>query len=466
MGKKQSKWMLVTLATVLASSVVITQPTASANSLNDLKNEQNQLKQKENQLNSTINKKKGDISINQSTQEKILAEIQSLDTKIIGTDKEIDNIIGDINRTTNEIEKLHETIKVLEKKIADRDELIRERLRAVQESGGSVNYLDVLLGASSFADFIDRFSAVNTLMDADRKILEEQATDKKSVEEQKSSVEGKLNRQKQSQNKLVNLKATLDSQKVSKGKLVDKLEAQQALMIEEKGHLEEQHEEVLEFSKDVENKIVSEQARLIEMARQAEIARKKKEAAELERQKAQERERQQAAERERQQRAANQKQTASRETAKTVQQPAATPQRVVSSGTWTRPASGRFSSTFGGRNIGSGNEFHYGSDIANSVGTPVVSAADGIISHAGPMGTYGNVIMVTHSINGEIFTTVYAHLSGINASVGQSVSKGQLVGKMGNTGRSTGSHLHFEIHEGPWNGSRSNAVNPIRYVSF
>ncbi|MGB2993898.1 MAG: peptidoglycan DD-metalloendopeptidase family protein [Paenisporosarcina sp.] len=464
MGKKQSKWMMVTLATVLGSSVFMTQPDASANSLNDLKSEQKQLEQKENQLNSTINKKKGDISKNQNTQEDLLAQIQSLDNKINETDKEIDSILADIKRTNNEIDKLHGTIKVLEKKIADRDELIKERLRAVQESGGSVNYLDVLLGASSFADFIDRFSAVNTLMDADRKILEEQAADKKSLEEQKAEVEEKLAEQKQSRNKLMNLKATLDSQKVSKGKLVDKLEAQQALLIEEKGHLEEEHEEVLKVSKSVENKIVAEQARLIEVARQAEIARKKKEAAERERQAAEERERQAAAERERQN-AANQ--SASRQKSTTVSRPVApAPVVSVSSGTWTRPASGRFSSTFGGRNIGSGNEFHYGSDIANSIGTPIVSAADGIVSHAGPMGTYGNVIMVTHSINGQIFTTVYAHLSAINSSVGQSVSKGQLIGKMGSTGRSTGSHLHFEVHVGPWNSSRSNAVNPIRYVSF
>lgn len=458
MGKKQSKWMMVTLATVLGSSVFMTQPDASANSLNDLKSEQKQLEQKENQLNSTINKKKGDISKNQNTQEDLLAQIQSLDNKIKETDKEIDSILADIKRTNREIDKLHGTIKVLEKKIADRDELIKERLRAVQKSGGSVNYLDVLLGASSFADFIDRFSAVNTLMDADRKILEEQAADKKSLEEQKAEVEEKLAEQKQSRNKLMKLKETLDSQKVSKGKLVDKLEAQQALLIEEKGHLEEEHEEVLKVSKAVENKIVAEQARLIEVARQAEIARKKKEAAERERQAAAERERQNAA-----------SQSASGQKSTTVSRPVASapaPVVSVSSGTWTRPASGRFSSTFGGRNIGSGNEFHYGSDIANSIGTPIVSAADGIVSHAGPMGTYGNVIMVTHSINGQIFTTVYAHLSAINSSVGQSVSKGQLIGKMGSTGRSTGSHLHFEVHVGPWNSSRSNAVNPIRYVSF
>ena len=471
MGKKQSKWMLVTIAAVLGSTVFMTQPDALANSLSDLKNEQNQLEQKKNQLNSTINQKEGDISANQSTQEKILAQIQSLDTKIIETDKEIDNILVDIKRTNAEIDKLHGTIKVLEKKIADRDELIKERLRAVQERGGSVNYLDVLLGANSFADFIDRFSAVNTLMDADRKILEEQAADIELLEEQKASVEEKLAKQKQSKNKLVNLKATLDSQKDSKGKLVDQLEVEQAKLTIEKTNLEHEHSETVEFSKDVENKIVAEQARLIELARQAEIARQEKEAAEQARQVAADLERQKQASLARQKAsaataAASKSRNTNTNTSVSAPAPARTPEPVVSSGTWTRPASGRFSSTYGGRNIGSGNEFHYGSDIANSVGTPVVSAAAGIISHAGPMGTYGNVIMVTHSINGQIFTTVYAHLSAINTSVGQSVSKGQLVGKMGSTGRSTGSHLHFEVHEGPWNGARSNAVNPIRYVSF
>ena len=441
MGKKQSKLMIVALATVLGSSVFMNQPAASANSLNELKSEQKQLEQKENRLNLTIQKKNGDITRNQDSQEDLLSQIQALDSKIIETDNEIDRIKADIKRTNDEIDKLHKTIKVLEKKIADRDELIKERLRAVQESGGSVNYLDVLLGASSFADFIDRFSAVNTLMDADRKILEEQAADKKSLEEQKASVEEKLAKQKQSQNELMNLKATLNSQKVSKGKLVDKLEAQQALLITEKKGLEKEHEETHKVSKEIENKIVAEQSRLIEIARQAEIAQKKK--------------------------AAEERSQRNQQKSTTVSRPSTPgPSVSVSSGTWTRPAAGRFSSTFGGRNIGSGNEFHYGSDIANSVGTPVVSAADGVISHAGEMGTYGNVIMVTHSINGQIFTTVYAHLSGINVGVGQSVSKGQLIGKMGSTGRSTGPHLHFEVHVGPWNSSRSNAVNPINYVSF
>lgn len=451
MRKKQSKWMLASIATVLGCSLFMTQPAALANSLNDLKKEQKQLEQKKNQLNSSINQKAGEISTNQTKQEQLLAQIQTLDHQIIETNNEIDRILGEIKRTNLDIENLHESISLLEQKIADRDELIKQRLRAVQERGGSVNYLDVLLGASSFADFIDRFSAVNTLMDADRKILEEQAADKKSLEEQKVSVEMKLAQQKKSRDKLVNLKINLDATKASKGKLVDQLEAEQMKLKQEKNGLEQEHSEAHEISKEIENKIVIEQARLMELARQAEIARKKKEAAE--------RARQEAAERARQRAKANQNRSS-------ISEPAEHSTPIVSSGTWTRPAAGRFSSTFGARDIGDGYEFHYGSDIANSIGTKILSAADGIVSYAAPMGTYGNVIMVTHSIDGKIFTTVYAHLSAINVSSGQSVAKGQVIGKMGSTGRSTGSHLHFEVHTGPWNGSRTNAVNPIRYVSF
>ena len=138
----------------------------------------------------------------------------------------------------------------------------------------------------------------------------------------------------------------------------------------------------------------------------------------------------------------------------------------VAAGTWTKPANGRLTSPFGWRNIGSGNEFHYGIDIANSSGTTIVAAGDGVVSYASALSSYGNVIMVTHSLDGQVWTTVYAHLSGFSVGVGDVVSKGQKIGSMGSTGRSTGPHLHFEIHNGAWNGKRSNALNPLRYVSI
>lgn len=434
--RKQSKWVLRIIAVATTGALLLTGPSALANSLNDLKSEQKKLEQKKNSINSNIKETEGKINENESKIDKIMAQIQALDSEIIATEQDISKVLNAIKLTTTEIEKLQASIAELERKIEERDKLLKERIRAVQVSGGSVSYIDVLLGANSFIDFIDRFSAVNTLMEADRKILKEQADDKKQLEEQKASLENKLKEHEESKNKLVSLKASLDSQKDSKGDLVDQLEVEQSKLEQQKEVMETEYEEVLNLSQDVQDKIVSEQKRLAEVARKLAEEKKRKEE--------EERKRQEAA------------------------GGSSTSIPNVSSGEWTKPASGRFTSGYGYRvhPIYGTGKMHYGVDFANSTGTPVVSAADGVVSYASPLSTYGNVIMVTHSIDGQTFTSLYAHLSSIKVSVGQVVSKGQIIGAIGTTGNSTGPHLHFEIHVGNWEGMAKNSVNPLRYISM
>ncbi|WP_370627113.1 murein hydrolase activator EnvC [Psychrobacillus sp. INOP01] len=435
--RKQSKWMLRIMAIATTGALLITTPSAFANTLDDLKNEQKQLEQKKNTIDSTIKETKGKIDQNVSKIDQIMAQIKELDTKIINTEAQISEVLNQIKLTTTEIEKLRASINELERKIEERDELLKERIRAVQVSGGSVSYLDVLLGANSFIDFIDRFSAVNTLMEADRTILKEQADDKEKLEEQQASLEKKLQQQEDSKDELVSLKASLDTQKASKGNLVDQLEVEQAKLINQKEVLETEYDEILNLSQETQNKIVAEQKRLAEVARKAAEEKKRKEEEERKRQ-----------------------QAASGGSSSSIPN--------VSAGSWTKPASGRFTSGYGSRThpIHGVVKTHYGIDIANSTGTPVLSAADGVISYAAPLSTYGNVIMVTHSIDGQIFTSLYAHLSSIKVSVGQVVSKGQIIGAIGTTGNSTGPHLHFEIHVGNWEGMAKNSVNPLRYISL
>ncbi|MRB78846.1 peptidoglycan DD-metalloendopeptidase family protein, partial [Bacillus thuringiensis] len=100
------------------------------------------------------------------------------------------------------------------------------------------------------------------------------------------------------------------------------------------------------------------------------------------------------------------------------------------------------SSGFGKRD----GQMHYGLDIAASGNVPVVAAADGIATRSYYSASYGNVVFISHNINGQTYTTVYAHLNSRSVSVGQSVKQGQQIGIMGNTGQSEGQHLHFEIH--------------------
>ena len=434
--RKQAKWKLRVLAVATTGALLFTGPSALANTLNDLKGQQKELEQKKESINSNIKETEGKINQNESKLDQIMAQIQELDKEIVDTEKNISNVLNEIKLTTDEIEKLKASIVELERKIKERDKLLKERIRAVQVSGGSVSYLDVLLGANSFIDFIDRLSAVNTLMEADRSILEKQADDKKQLEEQKGSLEKKLKEQEESKNKLVNLKASLDKQKASKGTLVDQLEAEQAKLQKEKQVMETDYEEILNLSTDIQNKIIVEQKRIAEIARKA----------------AEEKKRKAAKERKRQQSASG----------SSVVIP------EVSSGEWTKPTNGRFTSGYGYRihPIYGKGKMHYGVDLANSTGTAIVSAADGVVSYASPLSTYGNLIMVTHSIDGQTFTSLYAHLSSIKVKVGQEVSKGQLIGGMGATGNVTGTHLHFEIHTGTWEGMTKNSVNPLRYISL
>ncbi|KXG10678.1 Murein DD-endopeptidase MepM [Anoxybacillus sp. P3H1B] len=109
---------------------------------------------------------------------------------------------------------------------------------------------------------------------------------------------------------------------------------------------------------------------------------------------------------------------------------------------------------------------HFGIDIANSAANVKVNAAaNGVVSRSYYSSNgYGNVVFIQHNINGQTWETVYAHLSSRAVSVGATVSKGQFIGYMGNTGNSTGQHLHFEVHKGLWNDSKSNAVNPLEYL--
>jgi murein DD-endopeptidase MepM/ murein hydrolase activator NlpD len=110
------------------------------------------------------------------------------------------------------------------------------------------------------------------------------------------------------------------------------------------------------------------------------------------------------------------------------------------------PVSGRASSGYGLRADPIKHEMinHPGFDLAAPTGTQVNAAAGGTVVHAGPAGTYGNLVTVRHD-NG--FETRYAHLSEVDVKVGDTVSAGQDVGKVGTTGYSTGPHLHFEVRK-------------------
>ncbi len=111
----------------------------------------------------------------------------------------------------------------------------------------------------------------------------------------------------------------------------------------------------------------------------------------------------------------------------------------------------RYTSGFGSR----WGRMHEGTDLASAYGTPIYATADGVVTHAGWLSGYGRLVKIKHEFGIE---TRYAHQSKILVKVGQKVSRGDHIGDMGNSGRSTGTHLHYEVRVG------GKAVNPMTYI--
>jgi peptidoglycan hydrolase CwlO-like protein len=349
---------------------------------------------------------RAELSSNQHDQAAVEKEIERLDMISSETDSKIRQKESEIQKTKASIAQLKDEIAVVEKRIAERDQILKERVSSMYQSGGAVKYLEVILGSKDFGDFLDRIYALNMIAEQDKALLEAQKKDKELLEEKMEAVEKQLAELQTAMATLKELQKQLEAQTAEKARLMASLKR-------EEEHL---HGEM--------HKIENEGALL----------------------KAQE-----AAFRAEQERAA-------REAAASASQGSQPAAPVQGNGMIIRPASGVVTSGFGNRDGG----MHYGIDIARNNGVPIYAAASGTVIKSEYSSSYGNVVYISHSIGGQQWTTVYAHMSS-RAVQGGSVSKGQLLGYVGSTGDSSGPHLHFELYKGAWTPSHSNAVNPAAY---
>ncbi len=123
------------------------------------------------------------------------------------------------------------------------------------------------------------------------------------------------------------------------------------------------------------------------------------------------------------------------------------------------PVQGRITGSFGERTDPFSGEgaFHRGVDISSDIGTRIVAPADGVVQYADMMNGYGRTVTVDH---GNGISTLYGHLSGFAVSQGQQVHRGDTLGYVGQSGRSTGPHLHYEVR------IFNTPVNPHKYLLF
>lgn len=435
----------LSLAAVLGfGSITVGMPiekASAANKLNDLNSQKDKINEQRSGVESKLNDTDQKISENQSEQQSVQSEIERLDKAISDALAKIEEKNQEIANTKKEIEKLEAEIKVLVERIKKRNELLKDRARNYQETGGMVSYIDVLMGAQSFGDFVERVGAVATIVEADQEILQAHQADKDELEKKQNQVKEELASLETMRAELEGMKKSLNAQKAEKDKLLASLKHKEEEMHAHKLELSEENEILAAQEAAIQKAIKLEQERQAEAAKQAELARQK------------------AA-----QEAAKKSSSSSAGSSSSSDSGSSSSPQVsapsVSSGAWTRPASGRLSSGFGSRSLGD----HFGVDIASGGTVPIVAAADGVVIRSYYSSTYGNAIFIAHSVGGQTYTTVYAHMRSRSVGSGQTVSKGQQIGIMGNTGQSYGQHLHFELHRGSWNAGKTNAINPIGIV--
>ena len=260
-------------------------------------------------------------------------------------------------------------------------------------------YIKVILSSNSLSDFFNNIYMVKEVIQQDRDLLKELDENKSLVEEKKKSLEDKVKEQEL-------LKSSLESDN-------NKLESDKAEVEELKNQLAKEEEEL--------------ESQIAKIIAEEEAAAKAQAEAEAQKQQA----------------------TSSSTSS------GASSNAVVTSGSWPVPGYSRISSPYGYRihPVTGASSIHTGIDIPAPTGTPVTAYDSGTVIYSGVQGTYGNTVMIRHN-DGKV--TLYAHNSALNVSVGQTVQKGQVVAKIGSTGRSTGPHLHFEIRV---NGSHTNPMN-------
>ena len=408
------------------------------------------LEQKEKEYQKVLETAESDIANSEEYNTALVAKITTLNEKI------------DVNRET--IDTLNKNIAANQKLIDAANESIEEQLAALCERlraiymAGSASDLEIILGAKDFSDMIDKITLVKNLSKYDKELIDQVNVKLDEInaknEEQKKNKAELESTQTALNEDLAELNTTLEQNKEKLSKL--QLTAEQA-----KEFMKNAGDQQAQVQAEI-NRYFNEQE---EAARQAAIAKRK------------------AQEAQQKQNSSSSSSSSSSSTEQSSQQESESqsggeapgdpepyvPAPVVPSSGYTWPAPGVFyiSSYFGdseGRGYG-----HGGLDIAGDFNSPIVAADDGVVAYTysscihnwgkdmsyscGCGGGYGNYVWIDHG-NGK--ESIYGHLGSLVVHDGEKVTKGQLIGYMGSTGHSTGSHLHFECR---YNGDRYDPLD-------
>lgn len=336
------------------------------------------------------------------------AYVAELDSNLASLTQELDSLSSQIAEKEEEIAVAQEELE--EAKVVENSqyESMKLRIRYMYERG-ETSFLNMLMESRNISDMLNRAEYISQISSYDRQKLTEYAEEKEKIADQEAKLE-------EERGELLSLQEATEAKQASVEKLMEEKTAELANY---EGQIASAEGQLSDYEKDIqaqEDKI---------KAIEAEIRKKEEEA-------------------KKQAEAAGQTYT---------------PVNLGNiSFIWPCPSSSRITSQFGDRSApteGASTD-HKGIDIGASTGSDIVAAASGTVIISTYSVSAGNYIMIDHG--GGVFT-VYMHCSQLLASVGDKVSQGQVIAKVGSTGYSTGPHLHFGIRSG------GAYVNPLKYVS-
>lgn len=356
------------------------------------------LSEQQNQVSEELANANSQLEYVQSELSSKMMDIQNLQDKISAYQKEYDEINANYEDLQSQVEQVEEQLDKVQTQYNKKDKALRKRLVELYKQG-STSYIDVLLGSKNILDFVSNYFMISKIAEYDNKALVELNNEKKQIQKTNNELQEKKAKMKIAKNNAAKQEVILTNTKTI-------LESEKASLDESEQTLLAQIESYKKQQEEI-NSLIS----------QSIIA--------------------------------------------------STYELQYSGGvmTWPTFASNYITSPFGSRlhPIQGIVKNHDGIDIGGHIGDDIYAAQDGVIIYYSEMSGYGNTVMIDHGTNddGVKIVTLYGHGNNFidGLSVGSTVTKGQVVMKMGSTGNSTGPHTHFEVRE---NGV---ATDPKKYLS-
>lgn len=324
-------------------------------------------------------------------------QLDAVNELVANLETQIANVNGQISSANAEIAGLEAEIALKDQEIDASKDKFKERLKAIYISGDMTGGLEVLLCSDGLQEFISNTVYLEAMADYDQSLIDELTSDKEGYQDKIAVVEEKKK----------------------------EIDAQKAELAEKKTELDAQQKEAEELMKQIKADEEAYKKKQAEIDLQMEQARNQLDAI------------------------VNKNNANSQNTT-----------YYGGSFSWPTPGYKNVTSKYGWRtytlNGKKVTSNHKGIDIGAPNGAKIIASNGGtVVTSAYNANGYGNYVIIDHG-GGKM--TVYGHMSKRGVSVGQSVTKGQQIGKVGSTGRSTGPHLHFEIR------INGNAVNPLNYL--